>query len=109
MVLLRLEDNRAVELIPLSDGVSDHEKNWMPVVSDGPDLFFVNSIAPTVIMRLNLATRKVTPVVRRRAPAMARHLRGGGQVLPVEGGWLAIAHEAVVFDDDARVYIHRWV
>jgi len=109
MVLLRLDGSRAVELIPLSDGISDHEKNWMPVVSDDPEIFFVYSIAPTVVMRLDPATRDVTRVKRRRAPALARHLRGGGQVLPVAGGWLAIAHEAANFDDGARVYTHRWV
>jgi tetratricopeptide (TPR) repeat protein len=27
----------------------------------------------------------------------------------VANGWLAIGHEAVVFDDGARVYSHRWV
>lgn len=109
MVLLRLAGSRAVEVIPLSDGVSGHEKNWMPVDVAGPDILFVASISPTVVMRLDLATREVSEVVRRRAPALAQHLRGGGQVLPVADGWLAIGHEAVGFDDGARVYTHRWV
>ncbi len=109
MVLLRLDGARAVEVIPLSDGVSDHEKNWMPVVTGGPDLCFVYSIAPTVVMRVDPATRDVTRVVRQRAPALARRLRGGGQVLPVAEGWLAIAHDATIVDGGARVYTHRWV
>ncbi len=109
MVLLRLDGNRAVEVIPLSDGVSRHEKNWMPVDVAGPDILFVASISPTVVMRLDLATREVTQVARRWAPSLARHLRGGGQVLPVADGWLAIGHEAVGFDNGARVYSHRWV
>ncbi|MCA9862314.1 MAG: hypothetical protein KC432_04810 [Thermomicrobiales bacterium] len=109
MVLLRLDGDRAVEMIPLSDGASGHEKNWMPVVDGGPDLHFVASIAPTVVMRLDLATREVTRAAQQRAPEAARFLRGGGQVLPVADGWLAIGHEAVRFDDGSRVYTHRWV
>jgi tetratricopeptide (TPR) repeat protein len=109
MVLLRLEGTRAVDLIPLSDGVLGHEKNWMPVVAAGPDLLFVYEIAPTVVIRIDLATQKIERVSKRRAPALARHLRGGGQVVPVAGGWLAIAHFAVHFDGRARTYVHRWV
>jgi tetratricopeptide (TPR) repeat protein len=109
IVLLRLDGNCAVAVIPLSDGISNHEKNWMPVITSGPDLFFVYSIAPTVVLHLDLATREVTQVARRRVSSSARYLRGGGQVLPVANGWLAIGHEAVVFDDGARAYSHRWV
>ncbi len=109
MVLLRLDGDRATELIPLSDGVSAHEKNWMPVQAGGQDLFFVYSIAPTVVVKLDLATHQVTRVTRRRAPTVADDLRGGGQVLPVAGGWLAIAHEAVQLERGDRVYTHRWV
>lgn len=109
MVLLRLDGNRVVEVIPLSDGVSRHEKNWMPVDVAGPEILFVASISPTVVMRLDLATREITQEMRRRASSLARYLRGGGQVLPVAGGWLAIGHEAVGFDDGARVYSHRWI
>ena len=109
MVLLRFDGNRVTELIPLSDGHSGHEKNWMPVVAAGTDLFFVYSVAPTVVKHLNPSTRRVTRTLRRQAPAIARHLRGGGQVLPVAGGWLAIAHEAVGFEDGGCVYSHRWV
>jgi tetratricopeptide (TPR) repeat protein len=111
MVLLRLDGDRVVDLIPLSDGVSDHEKNWMPVLTDEPgeDLTFVYSVSPTIVMKLDMTTREVTQVVRQRAAALARGLRGGGQVLPVEGGWLAIAHETSEPTDGARVYSHRWV
>ena len=111
MVLLRLEGSRATDLVPLSDGVAAHEKNWMPVVTgdSGNSVSFVYSIAPTVVIKLDLATREVTRVVRRRAPVLARHLRGGGQVLAAGGGWLAIAHDAVTFESGARVYSHRWI
>ncbi|MFN8661663.1 MAG: hypothetical protein U0075_07205 [Thermomicrobiales bacterium] len=111
MVLLRLEGSRATDLVPLSDGVAAHEKNWMPVVTgdSGNSMSFVYSIAPTVVNKLDLATREVTRVVRRRAPVLARHLRGGGQVLAAGGGWLAIAHDAVTFESGARVYSHRWI
>lgn len=109
MVLLRLEGNRAAELIPLSDGQSQHEKNWMPVVYGDTGIVFVHSIAPTIVVRLDFATREVTRLARRRAPNLARHLRGGGQVLPMAGGWLAIAHDAVSFEGGARVYAHRWI
>lgn len=109
MVLLRLDGHRAVELIPLSDGVAAHEKNWMPVVASGPGILFMYSISPTVVVRLDLATREVEEIARRRAPIVARYLRGGGQVLPIANGWLAIGHEAVGFEDGGRVYNHRWV
>ncbi|MCA9876410.1 MAG: hypothetical protein KC442_01465 [Thermomicrobiales bacterium] len=109
MVALRLEGARVVELIPLSDGVSRHEKNWMPIIGAGPLPAFVDTIAPTVVRQVNPATRQVTTLSRRQAPAWTHSLRGGGQVLPAANGWLAVAHEPVSFQGGARVYNHRWV
>lgn len=109
MVALRLEGARIAELVPLSDGAARHEKNWMPVVAEGPRPLFVDAIAPTVVVELDPATHQVFPLSRRRAPAWAHSLRGGGQVLPVANGWLAVAHESLVWRSGARVYSHRWV
>ncbi|MCD6029165.1 MAG: uncharacterized protein K0S78_1339 [Thermomicrobiales bacterium] len=108
--LLRLEDATAVALHLLSDGLSRHEKNWMPAPDASQDVLrFVYSCHPTVITRYDDATGSVVPEVIQPGPLVARRFSGGSQAIPCDGGWLCLVHEAANFDDGGRVYTHRWV
>lgn len=109
IVLLRLDGAAVTAVHTLSDGVTRHEKNWMPVVSDDRPLRFVYSVWPTVLLAHDddlAATR-----IERENPAapIAERFSGGSQVIAVDEGWLCLIHESVIFDDGGRVYTHRWV
>jgi tetratricopeptide (TPR) repeat protein len=111
MTALRLrEDGVAQELHVLSDGSGRHEKNWMPVqAGDGEPLRFVYSCYPTVVLTFDDASGTVAPEIIQPGPLVARHFSGGSQAIPIDGGHLALVHEAVNFEDWTRVYTHRWV
>jgi tetratricopeptide (TPR) repeat protein len=110
IALLRLEDATAVELHLLSDGLSRHEKNWMPAPDASQDVLrFVYSCHPTVITRYDDAAGSAVPEVIQPGPLVARRFSGGSQAVPFDGGWLCLVHEAANFDDGGRVYTHRWV
>ena len=51
----------------------------------------------------------MAPEVSHPGPVIARHFSGGSQAIPVDGGRLALVHEAVDFEDGGRVYTHRWI
>lgn len=108
---LRLDADRAAlhDLTILSDaGGGRHEKNWVPLAtSDG--LFFIYSCHPTVVLRFDDTTGAVTEVVRRPGPVLATDARGGSPAIQVEDGFLFLVHEVVLFEDDRRVYLHRFV
>lgn len=110
IALLRLEDAVAGEMHLLSDGVSRHEKNWMPAPDAGKDVLrFVYGCFPTVITRYDDTAGAVVPELIQPGPLIARSFSGGSQAIPLDGGWLCLVHEAVNFDDGGRVYTHRWV
>lgn len=109
IALLRLENRQPVQLHLLSDGETRHEKNWLPVVAGSEAMEFVYSISPTIRLRVDSASGRISREIDRPAPLIARHLRGGSQVIPVDGGHLCLAHESVTFEDGGRVYLHRWV
>lgn len=110
MSLLRLEGARAAEMHLLSDGIARQEKNWMPVhPQPGDPLRFVYQCFPTIIHQFDEALASVTHHVTEPAPLISRHFSGGTQVIPIAGGYLCLVHEAVWFEDNSRVYSHRWV
>jgi tetratricopeptide (TPR) repeat protein len=109
IALLRLEGAVAREERLLSDGVSRHEKNWMPVAAGDDILRFVYSTSPTVLLRYDDETGIVLPEREQLAPPVARAFSGGSQVVPFDDGWLCLIHESVRFDDGGRVYTHRWL
>ncbi len=109
MALLRLEDATPRELRLLTDGITRHEKNWMPLAGDKDVLRFVYSLSPTVLLRYDDASGAVVRETERVAPEVARSFSGGTQAIPVEGGRLSLIHDGVRFDDGGRVYLHRWV
>src|SRR5215213_1444881 len=94
----------------LSEVGDGHEKNLMPAPEDDDSgLRFVYRCNPTVILRFDDATKNVAPEVSHAGPVIARYLSGGSQAIGVDGGRLALVHEAVDFEDGGRVYTHRWI
>lgn len=92
------------------DGLAAHEKNWMPI--DGQDawLYACRHAGHTVTVRADPDLQGVYEARRHaEAPILAGGFRGGGQLVPVRGGWLAIVHEVAVMDTGRRAYEHRFV
>lgn len=110
IALVKLEETQAQDMHLFSDAGDGNEKNWMPApVDDGSLLRFVYRCKPTVILRFDDATNHVVPEVSHVGPVIARHLSGGSQAILMDGGRLALVHEAVDFEDGGRVYTHRWI
>lgn len=100
-----------VRIEPPNDPNSYCEKNWMPIL-DMP-FHFVKWTNPTEIVevRLNGGTSKTIRL--NNAIDLPRDLRGGSQVLPWRGGYLALTHEVDLFKSEVgrkdAVYRHRFV
>ena len=92
------------------EGLQTHEKNWMPI--DGRDgwLYATNHGGQTVTVTADDDMPGVYEVAGRgAAPHLAAGFRGGGQLVPVRDGWLAVVHEVAYMDDGRRAYEHRFV
>ena len=92
------------------EGLQPHEKNWMPI--DGRDgwLYAANHGGQTVTVAADADMPGVYEVAGRgAAPHLAAGFRGGGQLVPIRDGWLAIVHEVAHMDDGRRAYEHRFV
>lgn len=101
------------EIYPLRGYQSHlHQKNWCPLVV-GEDLFFVYSAEPLTVLKVDSAKLDVAlHAVKDNGPLSLEYLRGGSQVLPFDGGYLYVAHEAHDYDDQygqRRRYLHRFV
>jgi glycosyltransferase involved in cell wall biosynthesis len=85
---------------------AQHQKNWMPVVDDR--LRFVYSCAPAVVLNASRANGELTVDSNSETQAAFEHWRGGGPLVPWDGGYLCVIHEA---KDTAqgRQYVHRFV
>ena len=110
MVLLGLGDDGAVQTCRTLRGFGGqtHEKNWMPCVR-GEELLFVYSCDPVVVLkveRLDDSVAHVGVLYEYVPPVACDHLRGGSQLLSLDGGWLAVTHE-VVYSGPSRHYLHR--
>lgn len=83
-----------------------HEKNWMPILGT-PDYLYSCHESGRV---LTVAAEGDRWVISERgtSPLLARGFRGGSQLVPVDGGWLAVVHE-VSDDEGRRTYEHRFV
>ena len=102
MVMCGLEGHTITEMEILSDHTR-HEKNWMPIIA-GWIPCWLYSCSPTMT-RYADGDGSWYP-----APHVARHFRGGTQVIPVDGMYLCLVHETTWFDDaPRRVYTHRLV
>jgi len=83
-----------------------HEKNWMPILGREEYLYSCHESGRV----LTVAAEGDRWAIRERgtSPLLARGFRGGSQLVPVGGGWLAVIHE-VSDDDGRRTYEHRFV
>ena len=80
--------------------VRQHEKNWMPWVKDGAIRFAYH---------VNEIVDDYGKLVSKMPLSFAvDQFRGGSQVIPFHGGWLALVHEAGQHDNK-RYYQHRFV
>ncbi|MBU6221751.1 MAG: hypothetical protein KGR24_03290 [Planctomycetes bacterium] len=83
-----------------------HEKNWMPILGTSSWLYSCHEDGRVVTASRQGDRWVLTP--RGSSPALARGFRGGTQLVPCDGGWLACVHE-VADDEGRRSYEHRWV
>lgn len=80
-----------------------HEKNWMPI-ADGSGRFLYDHNPPTVVGALGEKN------IAACSPIHAERFRGGSQLIPFDGGWLAIIHEVDAMPGPGeRSYQHRFV
>jgi hypothetical protein len=80
-----------------------HEKNWMPIVTQD-NLFFLYSHDPVRI--IDAHGKCVTSKISHFA---ADSFRGGGNLVPFGDGWLALIHESHGMPTGTRRYMHRFV
>lgn len=107
---LDVQSGRLTNLLVL-DGVTTmtHEKNWMPILGRGGWLYACTHGGHVVTVDEHPELDGAWQVVRRAAaPPIAKRFRGGSQLVPWRGGWLACVHECADLDK-ARTYEHRLV
>ena len=85
------------------------EKNWMPII-DKP-YHFIKWGNPTEVVEVDTETFVAKTVVNTQLQNIERDLRGGTQVIPWKGYYLALTHEVDLFDSEVgrkdAVYRHR--
>ena len=104
-------DTATMSSLVVLDSLStqEHEKNWMPIVGSQSWLYSCRHQGRVVTVDPDPQLPDAyTMHGRGRAAAVCRGFRGGGQVVPVPGGYLAIVHECA-FLGHQRAYEHRFV
>lgn len=88
--------------------LQEHEKNWMPIQGRDAWLYACNVNGYTVTVDAD-SRLPGAYLMHRRAPAppIANQWRGGSQLVPFDGGWLAVIHE-VAHVPSGRAYEHRF-
>ena len=82
-----------------------HEKNWMPVISNGR-LWFIYSTEPIVrILSYDDVRQEVSPSPS-TFTSQATYLRGGSQLQPFDDGFLSVVHQV---HKQPSIYLHRFV
>jgi len=108
-------ENNAVKQVsqtriqPPLDPNSYCEKNWMPV-TDMP-YHYIKWSNPTELVKVNPTTGTSEQLFTREGKNMDGYPRGGSQVIPWKGGYVAITHEVDLFKSEVgrkdAVYYHR--
>jgi hypothetical protein len=86
-----------------------HEKNWMPILGSEPKwIYCCGEKNSSITIEEN---NRITSVLSNRpAPEIAKHFRGGSQVVKIHDEcYLCITHEVCIFHNGTRNYIHRFV
>ena len=99
-----------VRIEPINEG-SYCEKNWMPFI-DKP-YHYIKWTNPTEVVKADIQAKKIHQVYVGNYVEGYRDMRGGSQVLPWKGNYIAITHEVDLYNDylgrkDAK-YTHRIV
>jgi SAM-dependent methyltransferase len=98
--LLHFADYRVIH--PVFCG-KEHQKNWMPmVVNDDLYWMYSSDSARIINPKGEMVSEKITHIA-------ADSFRGGSQLIPFDGGWLAIIHESHTMPDNRRRYMHRFI
>lgn len=97
-----------LEMLPVP---TEHQEGWMPVLGRErrfycwvPDSCNATAARKHVDDREQWCLDLCSP-----SPRIAARFRGGSQLVPVDGGWLALIHEVAFEADDHRIYEHRFV
>jgi len=104
-------DAAAFSNLRVLSGIStqEHEKNWQPLVGRPGWIYSLSHAGHVVTVEPDPALAGGYQMLRRApAPQIASQFRGGGQVVPYLGGWLAVIHEVAAVGD-RRAYEHRFV
>ena len=89
------------------------EKNWMPIL-DMP-YHFVKWCNPTEIVKVDVEKQKSKTIVLEEASykEQKKAFRGGSQVLPYQGGYVALTHEVDLYNNylgkKNGEYLHRFI
>jgi tetratricopeptide (TPR) repeat protein len=106
--LLTLDHNAIARAVPLSTVADGTQKNWMPVVGCH-DMTFVDSCSPRRIRKHDPESGTTTIVIDEPSNPFFSRFRGGSQLVPWLGGFLAVVHENMDYIHTTRLYLHRFV
>lgn len=109
MALLQLDEEGRIlrETLLRGDWSGRHQKNWMPFVHRD-ELHFVYGLDPVTVLRYDARRDAVVLASESLPPLALEHLRGGSQLVAVDGGWLGVCHEATPGPDAPGAYLHRF-
>ena len=111
---IEVDENKVTEVSrvriqPPNDPNSYCEKNWMPVL-DQPNVY-VKWSNPTEVVEVNPETGESKTIFLGDYCNFPRDVRGGSQVIPWQGYYIAITHEVNLFNSEIgrkdAVYYHR--
>ena len=109
-----VDDNKVTEVSrvriePPNDSNSYCEKNWMPIANK--PYHYVKWTNPTEVVKVNPENKTSETVYLGNVINLPRDIRGGSQVIPWNGYYIAMTHEVDLFNSEAgrkdAVYYHR--
>jgi tetratricopeptide (TPR) repeat protein len=106
--LLTLDGNAIACAVPLSSISDGTQKNWMPVVGS-LEMTFVDSCSPRRIRTHDPESGSTSIVIDEPSNPLFSRFRGGSQLVPWRGGYLAVVHENMDYIHTSRLYLHRFV
>lgn len=86
-----------------------HEKNWMPILGTQEPSWLYLCYSDRQLLSIKPSDNGHIIYKHGPSPNIAKGFRGGSQVIPWNGGYLCIIHEVGIFDNNQRVYSHRFL